>query len=122
MTKQLIACCGLNCESCDARIATIGNDNELRKRTAQKWSEMNNAPEITAETINCMGCRANGVKFAYCSNYCKIRQCVYKKGLNTCGDCREMDNCRIVGSIFLHAPNAKKNLLSLVKAKDEKQE
>ena len=28
--KQLIACCGLDCESCDAHIATVKNDNELR--------------------------------------------------------------------------------------------
>ena len=63
--KQLIACCGLDCESCDARIATVKNDNELREKTAQKWSAMNNAPEITAATINCMGCRTDGVKFAY---------------------------------------------------------
>ena len=32
--KQLIACCGLDCESCDARIATVKNDNELREKTA----------------------------------------------------------------------------------------
>ena len=30
MMKQLIACCGLDCESCDARIATVRDDNELR--------------------------------------------------------------------------------------------
>ena len=47
--KQLIACCGLDCESCDARIATVENDNELKEKTARKWSVMNNAPEITAE-------------------------------------------------------------------------
>lgn len=41
--KQLIACCGLDCESCDARIATVKNDDELREKTAQKWSAMNNA-------------------------------------------------------------------------------
>ena len=52
--KQLIACCGLDCEGCDARIATVRNDNELREKTARKWSVMNNAPEITAATINCM--------------------------------------------------------------------
>ena len=60
--KQLIACCGLDCESCDARIATVENDNELKEKTARKWSVMNNAPEITAATINCMGCRADGAK------------------------------------------------------------
>ena len=26
--KQLIACCGLDCENCDARIATINNDDK----------------------------------------------------------------------------------------------
>lgn len=57
--KQLIACCGLDCEGCDTRIATVRNDNELREKTARKWSVMNNAPEITAATINCMGCWAD---------------------------------------------------------------
>ena len=61
--KQLIACCGLDCESCDARIATVKNDNELREKTAKSGSAMNNAPEITAATINCMGCRTDGMKF-----------------------------------------------------------
>ena len=82
--KQLIACCGLDCESCDARIATVENDNELKEKTARK--------------------------FAYCSEYCEIRKCVQKKGFNTCGDCMELDTCQIVGSIFQHAPAAKENL------------
>ena len=50
--KQLTACCGLDCESCEARIATIANDDELREKTARKWSAMNNAPEITAELFS----------------------------------------------------------------------
>ena len=62
MMKQLIACCGLDCESCDARIATVRDDNELREKTAQLWSKLNNIPEITADTINCMGCCVDGVK------------------------------------------------------------
>ena len=60
MMKQLIACCGLDCESCDARIATVRDDNELREKTAQLWSKLNNIPEITTDTINCMGCRVDG--------------------------------------------------------------
>ena len=27
--NQLIGCCGLDCEKCDARIATLTNDNAL---------------------------------------------------------------------------------------------
>lgn len=30
--NQLLGCCGLDCEACDARIATITNDNALRKK------------------------------------------------------------------------------------------
>lgn len=112
MMKQLIACCGLDCESCEARIATVRNDNELRERTARKWSVMNNAPEITAATINCTGCRSVGVKFAYCSDYCEIRKCVSEKGFGTCRDCKELEHCRIVGAVFRHNPVAKENLLS----------
>lgn len=108
--KQLIGCCGLDCESCDARIATISNDNELRHKTAQKWSALNNAPQITAETINCMGCRVDGVKTVFCNDLCEIRKCVNEKGYNTCGDCKELDNCQIVGAIFQHNPSARENL------------
>ena len=107
--KQLIACCGLDCET---RIATIENDNALREKTAQKWSAMNNAPEITAATINCMGCRTNGAKFAYCSDLCEIRKCVNGKGFDTCGDCEELDNCQTVGAVLQRAPGAKENLLN----------
>ncbi|SKB83749.1 Protein of unknown function [Lachnospiraceae bacterium] len=28
--KQVIAYCGLDCEKCEARIATVNNDNDLR--------------------------------------------------------------------------------------------
>lgn len=113
MTKQLIACCGLDCQNCEVRIATITNDDNLREQTAQKWSIINNAPQITASTINCTGCRTKGVKFAYCSDYCQVRKCVSEKGFTTCKDCEKLDSCQIVGEIFKNAPTAKENLLSL---------
>jgi hypothetical protein len=93
MNKQLIACCGFDCQKCEARIATIENSDKLREQTAQKYSVMSNEPSMTAANINCTGCRTDGVKFAYC-NSCKIRKCVYEKGFNNCGDCKELDNCQ----------------------------
>lgn len=30
--NELIGCCGLDCEKCDARIATLTNDNTLREK------------------------------------------------------------------------------------------
>jgi len=107
--KQLIACCGIDCESCDARIATIANDDVLREETAKKWSTMYESPDITAETINCTGCRAEGVKIGHW-NDCEIRKCVQVKGLNTCGECVELDSCQIVAFVLQNVPGAKENL------------
>ena len=28
--NKMIACCGINCETCEARIATIKNDDKMR--------------------------------------------------------------------------------------------
>jgi len=109
--KKLIACCGLDCEKCDARIATVHNDSALREKTARLWSEINHAP-ITAEMINCMGCRADGAKTPYCDSMCEIRKCVLKKGFDTCGGCSELERCKTVGAILENSPDALNHLRS----------
>lgn len=109
--KDLIACCGLDCENCDARKATITNDDELRVKTAKEWAEANDAP-IKPEHINCMGCRTEGVKYLYCSELCPVRKCVREKGYKTCADCSEIDVCSMVGQIFNNVPDARNNLKS----------
>jgi hypothetical protein len=108
--KQLIACCGIDCEKCDARIATVTNDNVLREETAKKCREMFKDTDITAETINCMGCRVDGAKIGSFHS-CEIRKCVQMKSFNTCGDCKELETCQIVGFIFQHDACAKDNLI-----------
>ena len=35
--NNFIAYCGLNCEICEARIATVNNDNTLREKVAKEW-------------------------------------------------------------------------------------
>jgi hypothetical protein len=110
--EKLIACCGLNCATCDAHIATVNNNNELRKATAEKWSVQFNAPGITAEMINCTGCREPGAKFAHCES-CEIRNCVKAKGFDTCGDCPDLENCSLVAGIHKFVPEAIANLKSL---------
>jgi hypothetical protein len=109
--KQLIACCGIGCEGCDARIATVNNDDVLREETAKKWREMYQSPHITTESIQCTGCRIDGVKIGH-YNDCGIRKCVEMKGFNTCGECPEMETCQVVGFVLQHVPGAKENLLS----------
>lgn len=107
--KKLIACCGLDCEKCDARVATVNDDNALRKKTAKLWSELNHAP-ITAEMIHCMGCRVDGVKSPFCDSMCKIRKCVAKQGFATCGDCPKLERCETAGVIVHNNAGAMNNL------------
>ena len=49
--KDMIGYCGLDCEKCDAYIATVNDDQALREKTAKLWAELNNAP-ILPEHIN----------------------------------------------------------------------
>ncbi len=107
--KKILAICGLDCEQCDAYIATKNNDQVLREKTAKLWSELNNAP-ILPEHINCDGCRVNGRKTVYCESLCAIRQCALKKGVATCGECLEMEQCSTLGTMVAHNPELLKNL------------
>lgn len=107
--KDLIAYCGLDCEKCDARIATLKDDDTLRTKVARLWSELNEA-DITPEMINCMGCRVDGEKTPYCSDMCPIRKCAASKKLRTCGDCAEMEQCETVGMVISNNTQALENL------------
>ena len=107
--KNMIAYCGLDCEQCDAYLATIHNDQALREKTAKFWSELNHV-EILPEHINCEGCRVDGIKTVYCESLCEIRRCALKKGVATCGDCPELETCRTVGTVISNNPEALANL------------
>lgn len=84
--NHLIACCGLDCEKCDARTATLTGDAVLREKTAALWTQLNGVT-ITPDMIFCTGCRAEGVKTPFCDSLCSIRSCVREKKLKTCADC-----------------------------------
>ena len=109
--KKMIAYCGLDCEKCDARIATLNNDNAMREKVAKLWSQMNNA-EITAEMINCDGCRMDGVKTPFCNDLCPIRKCALGKAHETCGNCADLDKCQTVGMVTANNAEALNNLKS----------
>ena len=105
----MISFCGLDCEKCDAYLATVHYDQALREKTARLWSELNNA-SILPEHINCYGCRVEGIKTVFCESICGIRQCALKKGVAICDDCSEMEKCQTVGMIISNNPEALRNL------------
>lgn len=107
--KDYIAYCGLDCETCEARLATVNDDDALRSKVAKLWSELNGV-EITPEMINCSGCRIDGVKTPYCDSLCPIRQCALSKDRDTCGSCGELNMCEKVGMIIGNNADALRNL------------
>ena len=109
--KKLIAYCGLDCESCEARIAPERNDDALREKVARLWSELNHV-EITPDMIHCTGCRMPGAKTPYSDSLCPIRQCAQSRGVETCGNCGEMVQCEKLGAITRNNGEALRNLRS----------
>ena len=109
MENKYIAYCGLDCGKCEARLATINMDNELRKKVALAWSELNGV-RITPEMINCAGCRIDGVKTLYCESLCPIRKCASAKGCETCADCVDATCCEKLGKVTQNSEEALLNL------------
>ena len=95
--RDMIGYCGLDCEKCDAYIATVNDDQTLREKTAKLWAEL-------------VGCRVDGVKTVFCEHMCEIRKCALSKGVSTCGDCPELEICGTVGAIISNNPVALENL------------
>ncbi len=111
--NDYIAYCGLDCGTCEARLATVNNDDSQRSKVAKLWSELNKA-EITPEMINCSGCRIEGVKTPYCESLCPIRQCALGKGYETCGSCVDLEKCEKVAMITGNNNKALLNLKGLL--------
>jgi hypothetical protein len=109
--EKLIACCGFDCAICEARIATMANDYDLRAKKAEQWNKQYNRTDITPEMINCTGCLEPGPKIGHCQR-CAIRNCANSKGYKTCAACEKMQVCETLGKVISHAPEALENLKS----------
>ena len=74
--SKMIAYCSIDCSKCDAYIATIRNDSELKK-TAKDWSKLNNAT-ILPKRINCNVCRKDGAKTIFLFRFMSYQKMCYK--------------------------------------------
>ncbi|MBS7656356.1 MAG: DUF3795 domain-containing protein [Candidatus Bathyarchaeia archaeon] len=105
--KPIIACCGLTCSLCEAYLATQNNDNEERKKIAEKWSKVLNT-QIKPEQIDCDGCISNGRLFLYCQT-CEKRKCCMERNLENCAYCDDYPCYKLEG-VFKNAPYVKTTL------------
>jgi hypothetical protein len=110
--ENLIAGCGIDCAKCEARTATLNNDNDLRLKIAEQWRVQYNVPGILPEMINCTGCREAGAKIGHWDE-CEIRKCATSRNYQTCAECDIMESCELAGNIFKFDPATLENLKSL---------
>lgn len=77
----MIAYCCLECDKCDAYIATQNNDEQLRAKVAQEW-------KMDAEKLYCNGCKSDNALFN-----CEAKKCAIARGLPTCAHCEAFPSC-----------------------------
>ncbi len=113
---QLIAFCGLDCDKCEAYIATQAKDVAAQQRVAEKWQKDFNLPNTTIADVTCDGCvTANGRLSGYCGT-CPIRACGVTHGLENCGHCPDYAKCDKLADFFSHVPAARETLDALRRA------
>lgn len=79
---SMIAYCCLECEKCEAYIATQNHDEELRAKVAKEW-------KIKTEELYCDGCKSDRTPF----NDCEARKCASGRNLPTCTHCDDFSSC-----------------------------
>jgi hypothetical protein len=108
--NKLIAVCGLDCAVCPAYVASMKNDDELRKKTAAEWSKAFGF-DFKSEMINCHGCLAtDGVQVGHCAE-CEMRLCALGKDYKSCAVCADLSSCKPLGDFLKSCPEAKENLV-----------
>ena len=110
--ERMTAICGLDCATCDARLATVAKDEKAKARVAAEWRAMFHSDEINEQFVTCEGCHSGGVLSGYCGQ-CPIRACASQRDLPNCGHCEELDGCAIYGATFKDGSPAKEALKAI---------
>ncbi len=112
--NNLIAPCGLDCTLCDARKATMKNDQAALAAVAGKWAKEYGGT-FTPASVRCHGCGAtDGLQVGHCSD-CNVRRCAIGKGYATCAPCPDF-GCEKLDWFFKNVPGTRERLEGLRKA------
>lgn len=106
--QEMVAFCGIVCSECPTYRATQNNDNEVKARIAEQWSQQYQHP-FKPEDINCYGCLSVGkTQIGYCK-VCEIRKCGSDKNITNCAYCVEY-SCDKLNNFHARAPKARAKL------------
>ncbi len=84
MTAPMICFCGQDCSSCLIYLATVGNDDALRRRS-QRFYRDEFGFDIPLEKFRCLGGRSD--ELFYLCEGCPWMKCAKEKKLSSCSGC-----------------------------------
>ena len=82
--KELLCYCGHDCARCLTYLATINNDEELRKQS-QSFYKTEFGMDIPLADIHCLGGRSNDI-FYLCKE-CPFTKCCKEHKTEMCSEC-----------------------------------
>lgn len=106
-----MGCCGMDCETCAARKATLNRDNKMLAKLAAAAEKAGKESFILPSRMRCTGCLEKGDKSISC-NECRIRQCAMEQHIPHCGFCENFP-CELGGVVWEAVPEYKHNLETL---------
>ncbi|MEH0019706.1 MAG: DUF3795 domain-containing protein [Desulfobacter sp.] len=101
---KVISYCGLDCQACDAFVATKNKDNQLKTQVAQRWSRIYSRT-VTADDVFCKGCKSKGTQGIYCQTMCPVKPCCREKCIENCTGCDAFP-CKDLKEVFAFCPEA----------------
>jgi hypothetical protein len=110
---EMIAYCGLACQTCPIYLATRQKNKEERARMrteiVKQCKEHYGINYTLKDIADCDGCRTEGGRLFSASKHCLIRKCAREKKLENCAHCPEYA-CGKLEACFKTDPTARTRL------------
>jgi hypothetical protein len=113
---EMLAYCGLVCDTCPIHLATLetdkGKQERMRAEIVRMCKEHYGMVYAIDEITDCDGCLTDGERlFSACKN-CLIRACARGKNLQNCAFCPDF-SCEKLEAIFKTDTEARKRLIEI---------
>lgn len=91
---ELVSCCGIMCSECPVYIATVQNDDSMKRFLAMEYST--GEQKFYPKDIMCLGCHAETTGRSKFGKDCQIRKCCIKEKVKICAECEKFP-CSLTG-------------------------
>jgi hypothetical protein len=110
---EIIAYCGLTCDTCGIHLATREMDEakraKMRAEIAEQIKKVYGEECKPEDVTDCDGCRTEAGRLLSGCKRCEIRKCATGKRVENCAHCEEYA-CEKLEKLFVTEPDARKRL------------